>query len=878
MGEAKIIKPNKGFQEKFVRSNVDFVVGGGVLNCGKALPINELVVTPNGYVRMGDVKEGDVISGFNGNKQTILKVYERGLLDCIRFTFDDFTTVKCCPEHLWDVYDTILRKNIVIEAGEIIKRGINRYKIQPCGMIGFNPKKALPIEPYLMGLLLGDACMGGDNISVTITTDKECIDRAYNIHPFEYTYVSCSNKPDYVRITDKKIRLLLKENGLLGTRSDTKFILEEYKYASIKDRWSLVNGLFDTDGYNDKRSGRAEYCTVSKQLSDDVCFILRSLGIKVKVLTKIGAYRDKDNNIVKCKKAYRLLCRYKEIDKLFTLSRKKNNKIGKRDVYINFSKYELLDKEEMRCITVSNEDHKFLTNDFIPTHNSFAALLALAEPQNDPNFSAVFLRNNLGDLKAGGGLIQEAKRLYGDSVTVTESGDPRMVFRKSGAKVDLTHIADQSKKAVEQRFKGRQYDLIYFDEGTGFTWECFKTVCTRNRGSASWTNKIRMTTNPKKSHWLRKFLDWYIGADGYIIEERDGIVRYFFMNGDKVEDVVFGMSKKEVYEQCKTKIDRLLAKVNGKDGKQSWEDLIMSTTFYLGRMSENVQSLENNKGYLASVAMGGRDADINLEGNWNVDPEEETDIPISSYAANDIFNGDPKINNDWWITADLATDGKDNFVALVWNGLHIVDIKICGNSTPRQNSEMLKELAIKYDIGFSHIIYDGVNGQYMQDYIAEAQPFYSCYRAVGLDRFSTVTLKDECYKRLCWLINKSCISFSEEVAKRRYVHQKLKNDVSVQCEFVDECTAVRFRDFNGKKKLWSKKEMNALLGNGRSMDLLDPIAMRLMPLLEYEFGRELEMTLMVQEQGDINNNNLRNSFYGDSDFGIFNNVMNEQYG
>ena len=62
------------------------------------------------------------------------------------------------------------------------------------------------------------------------------------------------------------------------------------------------------------------------------------------------------------------------------------------------------------------------------------------------------------------------------------------------------------------------------------------------------------------------------------------------------------------------------------------------------------------------------------------------------------------------------------------------------------------------------------------------------------------------------------------------------------------------------------------------MDLLDPIAMRLMPLLEYEFGRELEMTLMVQEQGDINNNNLRNSFYGDSDFGIFNNVMNEQYG
>ena len=65
--------------------------------------------------------------------------------------------------------------------------------------------------------------------------------------------------------------------------------------------------------------------------------------------------------------------------------------------------------------------------------------------------------------------------------------------------------------------------------------------------------------------------------------------------------------------------------------------------------------------------------------------------------------------------------------------------------------------------------------------------------------------------------------------------------------------------------------MNALLGNGRSMDLLDPIAMRLMPLLEYEFGRELEMTLVAREENSINSNNLRNNFMGDADFGIFNN-------
>ena len=507
---------------------------------------------------------------------------------------------------------------------------------------------------------------------------------------------------------------------------------------------------------------------------------------------------------------------------------------------------------------------------------SSAAVLSMAEPTKDGLFRACFTRRNLGDLKTGGGIVDDFRFFYGNVVTVKVSDSPRIVF-PSGSYVDCRHIADESPSKLLEQWKGAQYDYMFMDELTSYLeFSTFKILMTRNRGKSSWSGKFRGCTNPKKSHWVRKFIDWYIGADGFIREDRDGVIRYFYINGDTIDDVIWGNTKKEVYLQCQFDIDRKLASMGG---SVTYENLIKSFTFYRGKLAENTALINNNKDYVGSVAaVGGKRGQQLIEGNWNIDEDEDEDIPISSYSANAIFNQDPKINNDWWITADLATDGKDNFVALVWNGLHIVDIKICGNSTPRQNSEMLKELAIKYDIGFSHIIYDGVNGQYMQDYIAEAQPFYSCYRAVGLDRFSAVTLKDECYKRLCWLINKSCISFSEEVAKRRYVHQKLKNDVSVQCEFVDECTAVRFRDFNGKKKLLSKKEMNALLGNGRSMDLLDPIAMRLMPLLEYEFGRELEMTLVAREENSINSNNLRNNFMGDADFGIFNNVMNEQYG
>ena len=91
---------------------------------------------------------------------------------------------------------------------------------------------------------------------------------------------------------------------------------------------------------------------------------------------------------------------------------------------------------------------------------SCGAVLSVAEPSLDPRFRAVFLRNNLGDLKSGGGILDEFENIYGSSVNVVESGDPHVDF-PGGARIDVTHIADQTKERVLQRFKGRQYDLIY---------------------------------------------------------------------------------------------------------------------------------------------------------------------------------------------------------------------------------------------------------------------------------------------------------------------------------------------------------------------------------------------------------------------------------
>ena len=266
--------------------------------------------------------------------------------------------------------------------------------------------------------------------------------------------------------------------------------------------------------------------------------------------------------------------------------------------------------------------------------------------------------------------------------------------------------------------------------------------------------------------------------------------------------------------------------------------------------------------------MGGREAQANLEGNWNVDTDANLDAPIPSDLANQVFMNDERRNGDKWVTCDLADTGTDNFLAIAWDGFHIIDILILGRTTPRQNAERLQIFAAQHDIADNHIIYDGIRGTYINDYIPEAIPFISYRHPMGLYGRLAMKLKDECYLRLVEVIKRGELSMEDTVALRIYEHQKLKDNITIQNEFMEECAVVRFKDVqSGKKTLLTKKEMNQKLGKGRSMDLLDPIAMRMLPVLEFPYGEELEKTTnyyIEDEEHDDWGHRKSSSIYDDS--------------
>ena len=874
----KIVKPQEGGQERFVRSNVDVCWFGGSLGGGKLLSINELVLTPNGWKRNGDLKEGDIVSTPFGKPTKILQVFPHSNKDIYVLRTSDGRECQCGLEHLWEVRTTKQIHNYrkhhknrnfsILTTQEIIDRIAKGTKyFIPIPKAQEFGEKDFVIPPYVLGVLIGDGCLTLKEADTKFTisnTEEDIIQKIAKLTDAKKIYRNPSSfSKTFYTDNAKKYKDYLRSVGLLDY-SYNKFIPQEYLWGSIEQRKQLLYGLMDTDGCVEKKN-RYSFSTTSEKLKDDFVYLCRSLGYISTVgvdkrkskYTKEVAYdiRIQTDDIIFSSKKH--LTRYKENYDKYTRKRF----YGATNDHVRIESITYKCNEDALCILVEDKDHLYIAGDFLTTHNTFGAILSMAEPSLDPYFRGLFFRRTLGDIKTAGSIVDTFKDAFGDMINIKTSENPRITF-PNGAYIECRQINDETPAKITETFRGVQSDVQAWEELTSYEWYTYKYITTRTRGRGKWTGKVRATLNPKRSHWTRKWLDWYIGADGFIRPGRDGVVRYFYLRGEKVEDLVWGDSKEEVYMQCKPQID---AQMKALGGDVKYEDFIKSFVFYKGTLAENKALLENNRGYVGSVAaVGERMSKALIEGNFNIDLDEEDNIPIPYNLAEAVFDNDPQMNNDKWITADLADTGDDNTVILVWNGLHIIDHLILCTSTPKLNADKIMMLAEKHGIPDEHIIFDGVRAVYINDYIEFARPFISYRRAMGKYWRMYYNLKDECYARLVEMIKRGMLSFDDKIADSIYTHKGINNPITIKTEFIEECSVVRFKDMpGGKKSLFNKKEMNRMLGKKRSMDLLDPIAMRMMPLLEFEYGQELIMTSVAATEEEDDSYNTQ-SIYDDS--------------
>ena len=248
---------------------------GAWTSVGKALPMDANILTPNGWVKNKDIKIGQKVCSVDGTESYVTHIFKRGVRDMYNITFNDGRVVKCCGEHLWEVYHPDLAKPMVINTLDIKRRQAgtkyhNRMRIPKfCGEFG--EKKNYLIHPYVLGVLIGD---GSLSKGLTWTKPDDFIEeKIRSLVGSKYTVKKAAGKYSHRIMTPRGQRNEMLEElerlGLKNTNSKERFIPKEYLDSCREQRLGLLNGLMDTDGFADK-NGRCEYSTSSEQLAKDL--------------------------------------------------------------------------------------------------------------------------------------------------------------------------------------------------------------------------------------------------------------------------------------------------------------------------------------------------------------------------------------------------------------------------------------------------------------------------------------------------------------------------------------------------------------------------------------------------------------------------------
>jgi phosphate starvation-inducible PhoH-like protein len=375
---------------------------------GRAQPLFTKVLTPNGFRPIGELRVGDFVIDSGGRPTEVQGVYQQGFKEIYRVYTQDGSSTLASGDHLWSVHTRDDRRRgkpaRVLETKEMIgslrAAHYHRYELPLLSApVNFEPRP-VPLDSYALGLLLGDGCFSCRATPSFTTTDPELAEALGQLIPgikirrkseIEYVLGRNTGRGGDVTVANP-VMSAMRQLGLAGTKSNTKFVPEDYRLNSPEVRLAVLQGLLDSDGGPVTQQGRTcriQFTTVSVRLRDDVVFLVQSLGGVVTQRTrqalgrKPGLARGRD--VHHRSDAHILDIRLPEGVVPFRLARKaaKYDVTGGGRPMRFIERIEPAGTEEAVCIQVAAADSLYITEDFLLTHNTLNdAFIILDEAQN----------------------------------------------------------------------------------------------------------------------------------------------------------------------------------------------------------------------------------------------------------------------------------------------------------------------------------------------------------------------------------------------------------------------------------------------------------------------------------------------------------------
>ena len=572
------VAPHPGPQTDAFLTEAEITGFGGKAGGGKAMSFNDLCATPKGFVKFADLKPGMNICDPFGSVQSINATVDWPEWETWRVEFSDGTHVDVAPQHeftgWWSHIGRAVREGakrttlcgpagaIKLETRQILE-AMESGKLKSRFRIPLNEPvvgnfNRYQLDPYALGVILGDGSMPkrkGCSIGLH-KDDAEIMDAL--LESLDGFHLQNSSRPQMLigyLSTKSKAHTRLCDLGMNGKLAWEKELPESTLATPTHWRWSLLQGLMDTDGWCEPKRC-AYYTTTSPHLRDGVAKLARSLGCFVTVTNKLPTYTHKGEKL-QGRPAFTLRIKSATPEKLFRLRRKKeiaaqleHQSLAKEITNIT----NLHEPQTLRCLSVSHPSGLYLTNDYTVTHNSgLLAMLPILE-----HSQSVIYRADASELD---NVVQDLVRFYGSSEGLNRQDK---IFRFGDRPNHFCEWAGLGKPGAELKRKGRARDFIGYDEVTEIPYEHFQYVQGWLRSIIpGQRRRVIATMNPPDNEaamWVIEY--WAPWVDeNHPNPARSGEIRFFCRDeaGKMIEvpdgrprKVLMGGQKKLVKPQSRT--------------------------------------------------------------------------------------------------------------------------------------------------------------------------------------------------------------------------------------------------------------------------------------------------------------------------------------
>jgi predicted phage terminase large subunit-like protein len=225
---------------------------------------------------------------------------------------------------------------------------------------------------------------------------------------------------------------------------------------------------------------------------------------------------------------------------------------------------------------------------------SFFQAYRAAKHHKVKGYNAALFRRTSTMMQGSGSLWDECMGFY-PALGASFTTRPLEFTWTSPARVEFRHLQHETSA---QEHKSKQYAYLGFDEATDFTGTQFTFMHSRLRTVSGVPKQFVLTTNPDPDSYLRTWIDWWIGSDGFPDLSRSGKIRYFVRVKD---EIVWSSSREDLVKYV--------------DGPNE----VKSFTFIAASVYDNKALLEKDKTYLGNLkALPEVERARYLGGNWDV--------------------------------------------------------------------------------------------------------------------------------------------------------------------------------------------------------------------------------------------------------------------